>query len=168
MSFKTINTSSKMLESRFGEQFSLEELQSDVNTALRLGRDKFMFTAGTVQSVVNACTRILELVPKITWAPNTVVIDGEAYENRKIGALCNFVAPQIVTASKIYWSLAFYEEIPDYDPDTMSALVVAVHFGPSRLLCISGQSRLKYLMNNSVAEVAIHVLSPEQLKMCRH
>ena len=168
MSFKTINTSSKMLESRFGEQFSLEELQSDVNTALRVGGGKFMFTAGTVQSVVNACTRILELVPKITWAPGTVVIDGETYENRKIGALCNFVAPQIVTANKIYWSLAFYEEIPDYDPDTMSALVVAVHFGPSRLLCISGQSRLKYLMDNSVAEVAIHVFSPEQLTMCRY
>ena len=127
-----------------------------------------MFTAGTVQSVVNACTRILELVPKITWAPDTVVVDGETYENRKIGALCNFVAPQIVTANKIYWSLAFYEEIPDYDPDTMSALVVAVHFGPSRLLCISGQSRLKYLMDEATSEVAIHLLSPEQLKMCRY
>ena len=168
MSFRTINTTSKMLQSRSGEQFSLDELQSDVNRALRVGANKFMFTASTVQSVVNACTRILELVPKITWTPNTVVIDGDAYENRKIGALCNFVAPQIVTANKIYWSLAFYEEIPDYDPDTMSALVVAVHFGPSRLLCISGQPRLKYLMDNSVAEVAIHVFSPEQLKMCRY
>ena len=168
MSFKTINTSSKMLESRFGGQISLEELQSYVNTALRVGDYKFMFTAGTVQSMVNACTRLLELVPKITWTPNTVVIDGEAYENRKIGALCNFVAPQIVTANKIYWSLAFYEEIPDYDPDTMSALVVAVHFGPSRLLCISGQPRLKYLMDESASEVAIHLLSPEQLKMCRY
>ena len=168
MSFKTINTSSKMLESRFGEQFSLEELQSDVNTALRVGDDKFMFTASTVQSVVNACTRLLELVPVITYTPNTVVVDGETYENRKIGALCNFVAPQIVTANKIYWSLAFYEEIPDYDPDTMSALVVAVHFGPSRLLCISGQSRLKYLMDEATSEVAIHLLSPEQLKMCRY
>ncbi len=59
MSFRTINTTSKMLQSRFGEQFSLEELQSDVNTALRAGGGKFMFTAGTVQSVVNACTRIL-------------------------------------------------------------------------------------------------------------
>ncbi len=168
MAFKTIDASSKMLESRFGEQFSLEELQSDVNTALPVGDYKFMFTAGTMQSVVNACTRILELVPKITWAPDTVVIDGETYENRKIGALCNFVAPQIVTANKIYWSLAFYEEIPDYDPDTMSALVVAVHFGPSRLLCISGQPRLKYLMDESASEVAIHLLSPEQLKMCRY
>ena len=168
MSFKTINTSSKMLQSRFGEQFSLDELQSDVNRALLVGSDKFMFTAGTMQSAVNACTRLLELVPKIVWTPHTVVVDGETYENRKIGALCNFVAPQIVTANKIYWSLAFYEKIPDYDPDTMSALVVAVHFGPSRLLCISGQPRLKYLMDNSVAEVAIHVFSPEQLKMCRY
>ena len=40
MSFRTINTTSKMLQSRFGEQFSLDELQSDVNTASRLGRDK--------------------------------------------------------------------------------------------------------------------------------
>ena len=168
MDVKTIDASSKMLQSRFGEQFSLQELQSDINTALRVGHDKFMFTASTVQSVVNACTRLLELVPKIIWSPNTILIDGEAYENRKIGALCNSVAPQIVTANKIYWSLAFYEEIPDYDPDTMSALVVAVHFGPNRLLCISGQSRLKYLMDESASEVAIHLLSPEQLKMCRY
>lgn len=168
MSFKTINATSKMLQSRFGEQFSLVELQNDVDAAACTGKDRFMFTASTMQSVVNACTRLLELVPKIVWTPHTVVVDGETYENRKIGALCNFVAPQIVTANKIYWSLAFYEEIPDYDPDTMSALVVAVHFGPSRLLCISGQSRLKYLMDNSVAEVAIHVFSPEQLKMCRY
>ena len=53
MSFKTINTSSKMLESRFGEQFSLDELQSDVNTALR-GAPTKSGTPGSSISILDA------------------------------------------------------------------------------------------------------------------
>ena len=168
MSISTINDQTPILESNHGDPFSIDELQKDIDVSKHRHGSAYAFTPDTVQTLLNAYTRVKETLPVITWTPEYVTVDKWALDNRKLQAYCSFIDPVEMDITKINWCLSLYSDDVHAEP-VGKHFIIAVPYGLDKFLCISDPRVLAESSRCGASRLMVYVVRDTQaLNACTH
>lgn len=169
MSISTINEQTPILESSTGDPFSIDDLQKDIDAIKQRAAGGYAFTPDTVQTLLSAYMRVKETLPCITWAPEYVMVDKWALDNRKLQAYCSFIEPEAAQIGKINWCLSLYAADEVQAEPAGKHFIIAVPYGLDKYLCISDPRVVAQHTAGGAETLMIYVIRDEQaLKACTH